>query len=132
MVQMAQGRHVDALASFQTAKRVAGGTDSVHVIDAFTAQALLATAQFSDAIRQAYAAIAAFPSDSGRSGETPFLTLIAAESENGQGEDAHRDLREFLATTRVLHSMVEVNKLPWLAANPKLIEGLRLAGMPES
>jgi hypothetical protein len=59
------------------------------------------------------------------------LVLIAAESENGQTAEARADLQKFLATPRSFRSIAEVQKLPQLAGNSKLLEGLRRAGMPD-
>lgn len=59
------------------------------------------------------------------------MTLIAAESENGQHAAARADLQKFLAVPRTWHTMTEIQKFDYFAANPKLLEGLRQAGMPE-
>ena len=51
---------------------------------------------------------------------------------NGQDAEAHAtDLQMFLATARTWRTMAAIQKRPFLAANPKLLEGLRRAGMPE-
>ena len=62
--------------------------------------------------------------------EYPWLVLIAAESANGQDAEARADLQKFLATPRTWRTMAEIQKFPYFAANPKLLEGLRRAGMP--
>jgi len=59
------------------------------------------------------------------------LVLIAAKSENRQIAEARADLEKFLATPRTYRSITEVQKLPQLAGNAKLLEGLRHAGMPQ-
>jgi adenylate cyclase len=130
-VLMAKGRHEEGLESFLTAKRFAAGNDPVYLIDANIANALLANDRFPESIAQARLAISEFPPNSGRIAEYPWLALIAAESENGQHAEARADLQKFLATERTLRTMAEIQKLPLLAANPKLLEGLRGAGMPE-
>ena len=59
------------------------------------------------------------------------MALIAAESANGQDAEARADLQKFLATPRTWRTMAEIQKFDYLAANPKLLDGLRRAGMPE-
>jgi DNA-binding winged helix-turn-helix (wHTH) protein/tetratricopeptide (TPR) repeat protein len=127
---MAEGRHQEALVSFQTAKRFAGGADTVYSYDANIAMANLALGQLAEAIAAARLAIAEMPPDTGRVGEFPWLALIAATSASADEERAHTDLQQYLAAPRSWHSVTEVQR--WLAfsVNPKLIDGLRLAGMP--
>jgi hypothetical protein len=60
------------------------------------------------------------------------LALIAAESANGQDTEAHADLQRFLATPRIWRAMTETKKFDYFAANTKLLDGLRRAGMPEN
>jgi TolB-like protein/Flp pilus assembly protein TadD len=129
-VLMAQGRHTEALESFLTAKQLAGGADPVYFIDKNIALELLANDRFSEAIAHARLAIGEFPPDSGASAEAPWLALIAAESESGQDADARADVQTFLATKRTWGTMAAIDKAPFFAANPKLLEGLRRAGMP--
>jgi DNA-binding winged helix-turn-helix (wHTH) protein/TolB-like protein len=129
-VLMAQGNHKEALESFLTAKQLAAGSDPVYAIDTYIALELLATERFSEAIPQARLAIGEFPPDSGRWGEAPWLALIAADSESGQDAAARADLQTFLASSRTWSTMTAIEKLPAFAANPKLLEGLRRAGMP--
>jgi TolB-like protein/tetratricopeptide (TPR) repeat protein len=129
-VMMAQGHHAEALESFMTAKELAGGTDTVYWEDADIALELLANDRFSEAIAQARLAIGEFPPDSGRSAEAPWLALIAAESESEQDAVARADLQKFLASPRTWSTMTAIEKFPWFAANPRLLEGLRRAGMP--
>ena len=74
--------------------------------------------------------MAEFSPDAGRIAEAPWLTLIAAESANGQDAEARADLQKFLATPRTWRTMAAIQKVPTFAANPKLLEGLRRAGMP--
>jgi TolB-like protein len=130
VVLMAQGHHREALESFLTARQLAGGADPVYIIDKNIALELLATDRFSEAIAQAWLAIGEFPPDSGREAETPWLALIAAESESGQDADARADLQKFLATPRTWSTMTAIEKVARFVANPKLLEGLRRAGMP--
>jgi len=96
------------------------------------AVALVANDRFPEAIGQARLAMAEFSPGSGRDAEAPHLALIAAESLNGQDADARADLRSFLDTPRTLHTMAAIRSVPFLAANTKLLEGLRRAGMPEA
>jgi tetratricopeptide (TPR) repeat protein len=126
---MAQGRHHDALASFQTAKQFAGGADPVYWYDADIAMASLAIGQMPKAIAAAQLAIGEMPPDTARTGELPWLALIAATSHSGDDEAARADLRRFLAAPRSWHSLAEVQKWPAFAANPRLLDGLRRAGM---
>jgi tetratricopeptide (TPR) repeat protein len=127
---MAEGRHQEALASYQTARKFAGGGDQVWWFDANIAMAYLALGQLAEAIATAQLAIGELPPDTGRSGERPRLVLIAATSLSGNEQGARADLQKFLATPRSWHSMAEVQKWPPFAANPKLLEGLGRAGMP--
>jgi DNA-binding winged helix-turn-helix (wHTH) protein/TolB-like protein len=127
---MAQGRHQEALVSFQTARRFAGGSDPVYSYDANIAMANLALGQLAEAKAAARLAIGEMPPDTGRSSELPRLALIAATSLNGEEELARSDVQEFLATPRSWHSMTEVLKWSAFAANPKLLDGLSRAGMP--
>ena len=129
-ILMAEGRHQAALESLQAAKRFAGGTDTVYAYDADIAPAELATGQFAEAEASARLAISEFPPGSGRFGELPSLAMIGAESSSGQEEAARADLQKFLVTRRRWDSMTEVEKWPAFAANPKLLYGLRRAGMP--
>jgi adenylate cyclase len=129
-ILMVQGRHKEALDSFMTAKQLAEGSDLVYLIDANIAVALVANDRFPEAIVQARLAIAEFPPDSGRVAEYPWLSLISAESANGQDAEARADLQKFLATTRTWRTIAEIQKFPYFATNSKLLEGLRRAGMP--
>ena len=81
-------------------------------------------------LRIARLAIGEFPPESGRNAEAAWLVLIAAESVNGQDAEAREDLQKFLATPRTLRTMVEIQKVDYIAV-PKLLDGLRRAGMPE-
>jgi TolB-like protein len=130
LIQMAQGQHNAALDSFLTAKRLAGGVDPIASFDAQIALADLALGRFSEAISQARLAVSEAVPDSGRAGEFPWLALIAAESADGHEAEARADLQAFLAKPRGLHSMAEIRKLPTLAANPNLLDGVQRAGMP--
>jgi adenylate cyclase len=130
-VLLSQGKFKEALETFLTAKRLALGIEPVQQDDSNIAVALLANDQFPEAIAQARLAIAEFSPESGRDAEVPQLTLIAAESQNGQDEAARADLRTFLAGPRTLGSMAAIGRVPFLAANTKLLDGLRRAGMPE-
>jgi hypothetical protein len=99
---MAEGRHQEALESFQAAKRFAGAARS-----------------------------ASSPPLSPRYGSCfPWLALIAAESGSGEGAAACVDLQKFFITSRTWGSMAAIEKWPAFAANPKLLDGLRHAGMP--
>jgi DNA-binding winged helix-turn-helix (wHTH) protein/TolB-like protein len=129
-ILMIQGHYSDASENFNTARRMAVGSDSINTLDAGVAFGLLGNDRFSEAIEQARLAITEFPPDSGRDGEHPWLILIAAESISQHEEEARVDLNRFLATPRKLRSMTELEKLPLYASNPKLLEGLRHAGMP--
>jgi class 3 adenylate cyclase/TolB-like protein/Tfp pilus assembly protein PilF len=130
LVLMAEGRHQEALESFQTAKRFAGGDDPVFLYDADIAMAELAIGQFGAATASARRSLSGYPPNSGRLGEVPWLALIAAESGSGQDDAAPADLQKFLATSRSWGSMAAIEKWPAFAANPKLLDGLRHAGMP--
>jgi TolB-like protein/Flp pilus assembly protein TadD len=129
MIQMIQGRSKEALESFVTAKRLA--TQRLQLFDQSLAYGLLANEQYPEAIAQARLAMGEWPLESGWNAEVPWLVLIAAESENGQTAEARADLQKFLATQRTYRSIAEVEKLRFLRANSKLLEGLRHAGMPE-
>jgi TolB-like protein len=130
-VLMTQGKFQEALESFITAKRLALGIEPVQLVDSSLAVALLANDQFPEAIAQARLAISEFSPGNGRDAEVPQLALIAAESLNGQDEAARVDLRTFLAGPRTLRSMAAIGRVPLHAANTKLLDGLRRAGMPE-
>jgi TolB-like protein/predicted Zn-dependent protease len=127
-IQMIQGRFKEALENLVTAKQLVAET-SPH-IDQNLANALLANDRFPEAIAEAQLAIGEYPPEGGFSAELPWLTVIAAESENGQAAEARADLQKFLATPRILRSIAKVQKVRHYAANPKLLEGLRQAGMP--
>lgn len=128
-IQMAQGRFKEALENYVTAKRLIAETSPA--IDQHLANGLLANGRFPEAIAEAQLAIGEYPPEGGRTAELPWLTLIAAESENGQAAQARADLQKFLATPRNLRSIADFQKVPHYAANTKLLEGLRQAGMPE-
>jgi hypothetical protein len=100
-------------------------------IDSSLATALLANGRFDEAISQARLAAAEFSKDSGRAGEIPLLTLIAAEYLNGDVANAKAQLHNFLATPRALTNLAAVKTVASLAANRSLLDGLRGAGMPE-
>jgi class 3 adenylate cyclase/TolB-like protein len=130
LVLMAEGRHEEALESFQKAKRFVGGSDPVFAYDAYIATAELAVGQFAAAIASARQSLAGYPPDVGRIGEVPWLALIAAESSSGEDAAARADLQKFLATPRSWGSMAAIEKWPAFAANTKLLDGLRRAGVP--
>ena len=131
-ILLSQGHYKEALESFVIAKRLVSvtGPDSVAPIDWSLAMGLLVNDRFPEAIAQARLAIGEIPPESG-SAETPWLVLIAAESANGQDAEARADLQKFLATPRSWRTMAEIQKFDYLA-NPKLLDGLRRAGMPEA
>jgi hypothetical protein len=76
-------------------------------------------------------AIPEFSAAQGMLAEFPWLALIATESANGQDTEAHADLQTFLATARTWRTMAAIQKRLSFAANPKLLDGLRRAGVPE-
>jgi tetratricopeptide (TPR) repeat protein len=130
-ILMAQRRHREALESFETAKQFAGGADPVYAYNAGIAMAQLAIGQFDAAITSARWSLSGYPPNTGGLfGEVPWLVLIGAESDSGQDDAARADLQRFLATPRSWRSMAEIEKWPAFAANPKLLDGLRRAGMP--
>jgi adenylate cyclase len=131
IILLTQGHYREALDNFLTAKPLVTDVDPIAPVDASIATGLLANDRFPEAITQARLAIAEYSSESGRANEFPWLTLIAAESENGQHAAARADLQKFLAVPRTWHTMTEIQKFDYFAANPKLLEGLRQAGMPE-
>ena len=106
------------------------GFDPIAPVDLSLAMGLLVNDRFPEAIAQARLAIGEFPPESGRIAEAPWLVLIAAESANGQDAEARADLQKFLATPRSWSTVAEIQKFDYLAA-PKLLDGLRRAGMPE-
>jgi len=109
-----------------------GGSDPVFAYDAYIALAELALGRLAEATATARLSLSEFPPNSDRIGEAPWLVLIAAESGSGNVEAERADLERFLATPRSWHSMAEIEKWQPLAANPKLLAGLRRAGMPEN
>jgi tetratricopeptide (TPR) repeat protein len=126
-ILMAEGRHREALESFEAAKQFAGGTDPVYAYDGDIAMAELALGRPDDAIVAARLSISEAPPDSGRLGEVAWLALIAAEGDGGRA-----DLQKFLIAPRSWRSMAAVGNWGAHAANPKLLEGLRQSGMPEN
>jgi adenylate cyclase len=143
-VQMAQGHYKEALENFLTAKRLVLAT-SVSAdqadpsIEQRVAYGLLANDRFPEAIAAAQLAISQWaPHDAGRAAEVPWLTLIAAESEDGQDARARADLQKFLATPRTFRTIADIQgtksappAYPHLASLKQLLDGLRRAGMPE-
>ena len=131
-ILLSQGHYKEALEMFVSAKRLIliTGFDPIAPVDLSLAMGLLVNDRFPEAIAQARLAIGEYPPDSGRVAEGPWLVLIAAESANGQDAEARADLQKFLATPRSWSTMAEIQKFDYLAA-PKLLEGLRRAGMPE-
>ena len=130
-VLQAQGKHAEALTSFQDARRFAGGSDPVFNYDGSIALADLAMGKPAEAIETARLSISEFPPGSGRVEEVPWLALIAAQSSSGQDDSARADLQKFLSTPRSWHSMAEVQQWPAFNANAPLMDGLRKAGMPD-
>jgi adenylate cyclase len=131
-ILLSQGHYKEALESFVIAKQLVSvtGPDSVAPIDWSLAMGLLVNDRFPEAIAQARLAIGEVQPESGLTAEAPWLVLIAAESANGQDVEARADLQKFLATPRTWRTMVEIQKFDYLA-NPKFLDGLRRAGMPE-
>jgi adenylate cyclase len=130
-ILLSQGHYKEALETFVSAKRLIAitGVDSVAPIDWSLAMGLLVNDRFPEAIAQARLAIGEYPPEGGRNAEAPWLVLIAAESANGQDAEARADLQKFLTTPRTWRTMAEIQKFDYLAA-PKLLDGLRRAGMP--
>ncbi len=129
-ILMAEGRHQDALQSFLNARRFAGGSDPVYLLDANIAMAKLAISQLAEAMAMARVSISELPPNSGRLAELPLLALIAARSDSGQDDEASAALLTFLATPRSWHSMTQIQEWPAFVANRNLLDGLRKAGMP--
>jgi TolB-like protein len=130
-ILMSLGRHKEALENLTAARQLITDTEPVPLINSNIASALLANDRFTEAIVQARLAIAEYPPESGREGESPWLVLIAAESVNGEDAKAREDLQRFLATPRTYGTMAAIRKRVVFARNPRLLEGLRRAGMPE-
>jgi tetratricopeptide (TPR) repeat protein len=139
-VQMAQGHYKEALENFLTAKRLIGltslviGPDDTSWIEQSVASGFLANDRFPEAIAAAQLAVAQWTTtDDSRSAELPWLTLIAAESEDGQDARARADLQKFLATPRTLRTIGDIQRssLAHFATVRQLVDGLRRAGMPE-
>jgi len=108
LILMAQGRHQEALVSFQTARRSAGGNNPVYWYDADIAMANQALGQFAEAMAAARLSIGEMPPDVGRSGELPSLALIAATAGSGNEEAARADLQKLIAAPRSWCSMSEI------------------------
>jgi class 3 adenylate cyclase/TolB-like protein len=138
-VQIAQGHYKEALENFMTAKRLVPeawqfSNQTDPTIDQNFAYGLLANDRFAEAIAAARLAIGQWaPQDAGRSAEIPWLTLIAAESEDGQDAQARADLQRFLATPRTFRSIADIQRadVGYLVTVRQLLDGLRRAGMPE-
>jgi tetratricopeptide (TPR) repeat protein len=128
-IQMDQGRYKEALESFMAAKQLMAGTSPS--VDQDLAYALFANDRFPEAIARAQLAIAEWTPEGGPDADVPWLVLIAAESENGQDAEARADLQKFLAMPRTYRTLAGVQKNRQFAANGKLLDGLRRAGMPE-
>ena len=124
LILMVQGHFKEALENFIIAKELVTGTEPIALADWHIASALLANDRYPEAIAKARLAISEFPPGSGRNAEFPWLVLIAAESANGQDTEARANLQEFLATPRTCYTIAEIQKIPHVAANPKLLEGL--------
>ena len=122
-----------AVASQVVVSDVAGGAHKTDpTID--HAYGLLANDRFPEAIAAARLAIGQWaPQDAGRSAEMPWLTLIAAESEDGQDAQARADLQKFLATPRTLRTVADIQQsnLAHFATIRQLLDGLCHTGMPE-
>jgi tetratricopeptide (TPR) repeat protein len=131
MVQMIQGQPKDALESFLAAKEMGAERSNIRLIDSNIALALLADGRYDEAIAQARVAMAQFQGDAGTNLEVVWLTLIAAEAWNGQVVQARTDLQAFLAAWRTYDRISAIPAGSLLAAQPRLLEGLRRAGMPE-
>jgi TolB-like protein len=130
LIQIKQGLYKEALENFINARQLIAETNPY--VDLALAYGFLVNDRFSEAIAQARLSIGEWPPEGGRGAEIPWLVLIAAESENRQTAEARADLQKFLATPRTYHNLADVAKLPVrYAASPKLLEGLRHAGMPE-
>jgi adenylate cyclase len=131
IILMAEARPQEALQSLEDAKRFAGGSDPIYLFDARIAMAEVAIGRFADAIAAARASISGFPPDADRAAELPWLALIAATSNSGQGDAAREKLQRFLAAPRAGSNMAAIRNWPLLAADPNLLNGLRAAGMPD-
>jgi cytochrome c-type biogenesis protein CcmH/NrfG len=127
-IAMEQGHYKEALENFLTAERLLPETEprAHHSV----ALGLLANDRFPEAIAEARLAIGEWHLEAGRDAEFPWLALIAAESENGQDVEARADLQKFLSVPRFYRSMAVIQTNPQFAANQRLLEGLRRAGMP--
>src|SRR4029077_2620352 len=112
-------------------RRLAVTGDDTVSIDIFLAVALLANGRFAEASPQARLAAAESSKDSGRNGEYPWVTLIAAEYLSGNEEQAKADLQHFLSTPRTLSNLTAVQASVTLAHTPNLLDALRHVGMPE-
>jgi TolB-like protein/Flp pilus assembly protein TadD len=131
-ILLMQGHYKEALENFVNAKRLISvtGAAPVAIVHSALAMGLLVNDRFAEAIAEARLAIGGMPPESGLVAESPWVALIAAESANGQDAEARADLQKFLATPRTWRTMAEIQKSDYLSANPKLLDGLRRAGMP--
>jgi adenylate cyclase len=131
-ILLMQGHYKEALENLVSAKQLVSvrGADSVAFIDMTLALGLLVNDRFAEAIQQARLAIAGMPPGAGSGTESAWLTLIAAESANGQDAEARADMQKFLATPRTWRTMAAVQKSDYFVKLPNLIDGLRRAGMP--
>jgi hypothetical protein len=139
-IQMVEGHYKEALENYMIAKRLASdaslsSAQSDPGPEQSLAYGMLANDRFPEAIASARLAITQWVGrEGGRSAEIPWLTLIAAESNDGQNAQAKADLQKFLSTPRTLRTIADIQKahgFAYIAMIKQLMDGLRRAGMPE-
>ena len=130
LILLIQGHPKEALEKFMTARQLAAGTDPVDLIDCEHRHRIAGERSVSRGDRAGAAGDRRIPTRQRAHRRRPWLALIAAESANGQDAEARADLQKFLSTPRTWRTMAEIQKFPYFAANPKLLDGLRRAGMP--
>ena len=126
-----QGQYQAALESFLEARKRQPAGSPDYLLDSQTAVSALATGRFADAITLARQSISEAASGDGGLSISAWLTLIAAESANGQDGDAKTDLARYLASTTDWRTLTELRRSASYANTPNLIDGLRKAGMAE-
>ena len=125
VIRQTQGDHNAALASFRTARALTGPD---YVLDTLIASAALAVGDFDQSDRRARDAINEAPAGGI---DVPMLIQIAAHSLKGEIGDARAELERYLAAPTAIRSIAGAQRLPLLQTLPNLVEGLRLAGLPE-
>jgi tetratricopeptide (TPR) repeat protein len=121
-------RAAEALPLLETARRLDPHASETHFVEFNLAYACWALGRFEEALRWAESALAHGP---GGTNAGIFRVLAASQAELGRMHEARATVGRLLGVTPDLRLSTLADTVPAQRVLPRMIEGLRKAGVPE-